>query len=238
MGIYENAEFGSGSDLPWVIVNMVATIDGKAVPPSEEYRLFASQPDWEAMLDLRAAADAIGQGTVTAMPLKPKQFSSVELLNRRKARDKDSPPLVVIFSNGHNLDPRAQIFSRPEILRPTVLLPATGTQALGDLLEDRADILTAGKDRLDLRRALELLRARGIRLLTIEGGPHLNGSLLAAGLVNELFLTISPQIFGNAAPLTIVEGPLLKSGLVKPTLTGTTSVGEDHFLRYSISYRD
>lgn len=54
---------------------------------------------------------------------------------------------------------------------------------------------------------LALLRERhDVRSVLCEGGPELNGSLLAQGLVDELFLTLSPQLVGGLAPLTIVTG--------------------------------
>ena len=54
--------------------------------------------------------------------------------------------------------------------------------------------------------ALADLRARGVRALLCEGGPTLNRALLAAGVVDELFLTLSPLLAGNADAPRIVEG--------------------------------
>ena len=54
--------------------------------------------------------------------------------------------------------------------------------------------------------ALADLRARGVRALLCEGGPTLNRALLGAGLVDELFLTLSPLLAGNAEAPRIVEG--------------------------------
>ncbi len=44
----------------------------------------------------------------------------------------------------------------------------------------------------------------GVRSILCEGGPSLNASLLAAGLVDELFLTTVPKLAGGAGALTIV----------------------------------
>jgi riboflavin biosynthesis pyrimidine reductase len=61
---------------------------------------------------------------------------------------------------------------------------------------------------VDIVAALELLRREhGVRALLSEGGPGLHGELQAAGLVDELFLTIAPKLVGGAAP-RIVEGDL------------------------------
>ena len=66
---------------------------------------------------------------------------------------------------------------------------------------------------LDLRAALAELHTRwGVQTVMCEGGPHLNGALLAAGLVDDLFLSLAPKIGGGADPqssLRIVCGPEL-----------------------------
>ena len=49
----------------------------------------------------------------------------------------------------------------------------------------------------------------GVRSILCEGGPTLNASLFGAGLVDELFLTVSPQLLGGGDPLTLVRGPAL-----------------------------
>jgi len=61
------------------------------------------------------------------------------------------------------------------------------------------------------RELIELLRAEhGVTSILCEGGPTLNSALLAEDLVNELFLTISPQLAAGLDPLTIVNGPALE----------------------------
>jgi riboflavin biosynthesis pyrimidine reductase len=45
--------------------------------------------------------------------------------------------------------------------------------------------------------------------MVCEGGPHLNGTLLPAGLVDELHLVIAAKLAGGPHPLTILEGPAL-----------------------------
>lgn len=74
-------------------------------------------------------------------------------------------------------------------------------------------VRAAREGQLDLRAALAELHARwGTRTVMCEGGPHLNGALLAAGLVDELFLSLAPKLGGGADPrssLRIVCGPEL-----------------------------
>jgi riboflavin biosynthesis pyrimidine reductase len=59
----------------------------------------------------------------------------------------------------------------------------------------------------DLPKLLGTLREEGIEALLCEGGPTLHGQLQAAGLVDELFLTIAPKLAGGGAP-RILEGDL------------------------------
>lgn len=61
--------------------------------------------------------------------------------------------------------------------------------------------------RVDLPALLRSLREEGIKAILCEGGPTLHGALQAAGLVDELFLTIAPKLGGGGAP-RILEGDL------------------------------
>jgi riboflavin biosynthesis pyrimidine reductase len=74
-------------------------------------------------------------------------------------------------------------------------------------------VRTARDGQLDLPAALAELHTRwGVQTVMCEGGPHLNGDLLAAGVVDELFLTLAPKLGGGAGPqgsLRIVCGPEL-----------------------------
>jgi len=83
----------------------------------------------------------------------------------------------------------------------------------------------------------ELLRSlaaeHGVRSVLCEGGPTLNGHLLAAGLVDELFLTLSPQLLGGADPLTIVTGEALDPPR-HAELIWALEGGGDLFLRWRL----
>lgn len=75
-------------------------------------------------------------------------------------------------------------------------------------LEKRLVVVESGPGGwVDLAALLRSLREEGVRALLCEGGPRLHGSLRAAGLVDELFLTIAPKLSGGDAP-RIVEGEL------------------------------
>jgi riboflavin biosynthesis pyrimidine reductase len=94
---------------------------------------------------------------------------------------------------------------------------------------------------LDLPRAISELHERfGVELLLCEGGPHLNGSLLAAGLVDELWLSLSPKLAGgdpsDGEALRIVAGEELGEPL-ELELLGALEHDSHLFLRYAVSAR-
>ena len=77
----------------------------------------------------------------------------------------------------------------------------------GDIGRRLVVVESGPEGRVDLPSLLRSLREEGVRALLCEGGPTLHGALQAAGLVDELFLTIAPKLTGGGAP-RIVEGPL------------------------------
>ncbi len=78
-----------------------------------------------------------------------------------------------------------------------------------DEIGRRLVVVESGPDgRADLPALLRSLREEGVRALLCEGGPTLHGALQAAGLVDELFLTIAPKLSGGGAPPHILEGEL------------------------------
>ena len=76
-------------------------------------------------------------------------------------------------------------------------------------VSQRLVVVESGPEgRVDLPELLRSLREEGVRALLSEGGPTLYGSLQAAGLVDELFLTIAPKLSGGGVPPRILEGEL------------------------------
>jgi riboflavin biosynthesis pyrimidine reductase len=98
-------------------------------------------------------------------------------------------------------------------------------------LEKRLVVVESGPDgRADLPALLRSLREEGIRALLCEGGPTLHGSLQAAGLVDELFLTVAPKLAGGGAPPRILEGEL--DDVVPLKLAWLLEDGGELFARY------
>src|SRR5918996_5154327 len=109
-------------------------------------------------------------------------------------------PLAVIVSARLDLPADLPLLNEPE----QRVVIATGSDATLEGLGDQVEYARVGDD---LPRLMAYLTERhGVRSVLCEGGPTLNSFLLAAGLVDELFLSMSPKLLGGAAALTIVAG--------------------------------
>jgi riboflavin biosynthesis pyrimidine reductase len=235
-----------GFDEPCVYANFVSTLDGVvAIPPvPESNKLIAagSEADRFLMGLLRAFADVvlIGAGTLRASPhgtwrpdkVYPEAAEAFAELRRRLGRSER--PSVAILSGRGSIDRAHPILASGAI----VLTSEQGAERLEGRLPGTAEIVSLGQDTaLDPRLIVEALHERGHALVLSEAGPHTFGALLSAGVADELFLTLSPLLAGDAGQdsrLRLVEG----ADLVPPVPSRPLSIRrrEGHvFLRYSLS---
>jgi riboflavin-specific deaminase-like protein len=197
-------------DRPTIRVNFVASLDGAV--ESEGYSRGLSNPVDQLVLRLlRVHADAImvGAGTLRHEGYGPMRLKPDLVVRRRDLGLAEQPTLVVV-SRSLDLDPSHKTFAEAPI-RPIVLTHAAAPAERRASLEAVADAIVTGESVVDLAVARDELARRGLTQVLCEGGPHLFGSLLAAGVVDELCLTMSPLLTGAGAG-RIVAGP----GLNKP----------------------
>lgn len=192
------------SDRPHVYLDMVASADGAATLDGRTGGL-GGEADRYAFSRLREWCDAILIGASTVRiedygPPRPVEAARA----RRTARGLAPVPRLVVVTATAQLEPAARLFADPS-RRPTVLAPEDADPTRLGSLRLVADVLTVGRGRVELPAALHLLRRSGVRWLLCEGGPTLNAELLSAGLVDELFLTVTPQLVG-ASRRRIVHG--------------------------------
>jgi riboflavin biosynthesis pyrimidine reductase len=235
-----------GFEEPRVLANFVETIDGvvaiPSVPKSNRVIAAASEADRFVMGLLRACSDAvvIGAGTLEASPNSlwtaeqafPAAADEFAELRRRLGRSGE-PELVVMTRGG--VDPDRPVFEAGAI----VLTSDAGAARLADALAPEA-ICCVGPS-VEPAAAIEALYDRGHRLILHEGGPHAIGPFLAARVVDELFLTLSPRMTGRTAEdprLALVEGTdLLPGGPLDARLLGVRRDADHLFLRYELAAR-
>lgn len=229
-----------------VYANFVATLDGIVAIPaltrSNKVISGGSDGDRFVMGLLRAAADVvlIGAGTLHGSPqggwaparAHPASAGAFAVLRRRLGLP-ESPELAILSGSG-SLSP-----GHPALERGAVVLTSErGAARLRGRLSARCSIVALGDDpMLDPHDVIEALRQRAHRRILVEAGPHGFGSLVSAGLVDELFLTVSPLLAGRSAlssRLGLVEGADLMPEGVTTRLLGLRRHRAHLFLRYGL----
>jgi riboflavin biosynthesis pyrimidine reductase len=189
---------------PAVRVNFVTSLDG-AVQVDGYSRGLSGDADRKVFGILRRHADAVmvGAGTLRHEGYRAVRMSDeVGAWRQRNGLRRD--PTLVVVSAALDLDPTSPTFAQAPV-RPVVLTHAGADDAKQAALAETADIVVCGESVVDLVRGLDELRERGLDQVLCEGGPHLFGALLAADLVDELCLTVSPLLAGPGSG-RIIEG--------------------------------
>jgi riboflavin biosynthesis pyrimidine reductase len=226
---------GADRSRPYGLLNMVSSVDGRASLGGRSGPL--SGPADRAMFHgLRGVVDAVLVGAGTARAERYGRLVPEAARRRlRAARGLAEEPLACIVSAslalGRDVPLLAERDARVLILTSShASLPAPAAQV---------DYVRAPSDgRLDLAAALAQLRERfGVRTLLCEGGPRLGAQLLAAGLLDELFLSLSPRLAGgdplSGEALRILAGRELQPP-VALQLMGVLQSDSQLFLRYGV----
>ncbi len=190
-------------DRPFLAVNFATTLDGRATIGGVSGPI-GSDTDTAILAGLRTRFDAvmIGAGTMRAERYG-KPAASPEARERREGAGLEPEPLMVIVGGRLDLPWDAPLFT--EGGRVLIL---TASEAEPPETEARVEVLRQ-EGRVDLAAALAHLRAEhGVRALLCEGGPRLHAQLEAAGLVDELFVTLAAKLSGGEGPPSLLEGEL------------------------------
>lgn len=194
------------ADRPWLLVNMVTSLDGAVTVDGRSGGL-ARPADKEMFRALRGVGDVILAGAGTARtegygPARP--GDSVRAA--RVARGQTAVPQIALVTRSLDLDLDSPLFTESEE-PPIVLTCESSPEDARARVAQVADVIVAGTTTVDLGAGMAALHARGARVVCCEGGPHLNGDLLLADLVDEWALTLSPLLTGGDARRA-TTGPL------------------------------
>jgi riboflavin-specific deaminase-like protein len=192
----------ASEDRPLVAMNFVATVDGRATIEGRSGPI-GSDSDTAMLAGLRTRFDAVMIGAGT---MRVEQYGRLvakqETRERREHAGLAPEPLMVLISGRLDLPWDAPLFTEGgEVLIFTAseTEPPETASAVEVVRHEGA---------VNFTEAMRHLRQeRGVRALLSEGGPHVHEQMQADGLVDDLFLTISPKLSGGEA-LRIVEGPL------------------------------
>lgn len=235
-----------GFDEPRLYANFVSTLDGvvaiPSIPRSNALISTGSEADRFVMGLLRAHADVvlIGSGTLRASPhgtWRPEKVypaAGEEFAELRRRLGRPEIPAVAILSGSGSIDPAHPILESGAL----VLTSEPGAARLEGRSPSASTIIVLGRETiLDPRVVVSALHERGHHLVLSEAGPHTFGRLLAAGVVDELFLTFSPLLAGDAGQgsrFRLVEAADLTPALVEGRPLSVRRHDAQLFLRYAL----
>jgi riboflavin-specific deaminase-like protein len=190
---------------PALRANFVTSLDG-AVEIDGRSRGLSGDADRAVFALMRQVADAVmvGAGTARHEGYGPVRVDEATAKWRAETGRPEQPTLVLV-SSSLDLDPEARIFTEAPV-RPVVLTHDSAPTDRRAALADVADVRSCGQSVVDLADGLAGLHRDGLRHILCEGGPHLFGALLAADLVDELCLTISPLLVGDGPGRIVADG--------------------------------
>ncbi|HEX7133771.1 MAG TPA: dihydrofolate reductase family protein [Iamia sp.] len=220
------------ADRPWVMANMVGGLDGTAAVGGR-VGVLSDDTDAELFRAMRALADVVLVGAETA---RRERYGPVRLTDaltaRRVEAGRPGPPPLAVVSRSLRLDWDLPLFASAgehasgvggvaAAVRPVVVTCA----AADPVLVARAEAA------VEPAVAVDALHERyGARLALCEGGPTLLGQVAAAGLLDELCLTIAPVLGGDPLPVSVTPAG---AGLTPMALRHVAEAHGSLYLRYT-----
>jgi riboflavin-specific deaminase-like protein len=228
----------SRGSLPFVLINVAVTADGKIATANRAVSSFSSPHDQRLLLELRATADAVmaGARTVDSGPINLGPGPAIYRARRRR-RGLAEYNLRFVVSRLGSLKPEAEIFRHR--FSPIIILTtaSAGKARLARLRAVADKVRICGAQAVDFPAALRWLRGKwGVKRLLCEGGGEINDALFRAGLVDEVHVTVCPKVFGGRGAPTMADGvgvPKLARA-ARFELRSARRVGSEMFLVYRI----
>jgi 2,5-diamino-6-(ribosylamino)-4(3H)-pyrimidinone 5'-phosphate reductase len=191
---------------PYVICHMLPSIDGRIVTrgwdlqnASREYERTAATFDADAWIIGRVSMEPYaGNARV------PTRKNGARIAREDFVAERDAESYAIAIDPSGKLRWRASDIDGEHVI--TILTESVSDDYLAFLQAKGVSYLFGGKSRIDLAKVLRKLRARfGIRTLLLEGGGKINGSFLAANLIDELSVLVAPVADGSVGTPTLFD---------------------------------
>jgi riboflavin biosynthesis pyrimidine reductase len=228
---------------PHVICHMLISLDGRIHPSRWTQSSDGDRKVWSSAYEKvheALAGDAWLVGRVTMAEMSKAEAHPPEgpfaVTRPHHFARRGADTYAITFDRSGKLH-----FNKPDIGGdPVVVLlgPGVPDRHLAELTKDGVSYVVAADEAMDARPLLEILgRELGIERLIVEGGGHVNGSLMAAGLVDELSILLAPALDGAPGITGVFEVPdargLAGKARLRLTSNETLAHGLVH-LRYAV----
>jgi len=182
---------------PYVILSAAISVDGKIATRTGDSNL-SSKQDKGRLHKLRSQVDAILVGKNTVLL--------------------DNPLLTVRYTKGKNpirivLDSKGTISKKSKILQtsnkiPTIIAVSKkiSKSNFDKLHKFPVEVITTGKNSVNIKLLLKKLYDKKINTLLVEGGGTVNWEFIKHNLFDELIITLSPFLIGGNDAISFVQG--------------------------------
>jgi diaminohydroxyphosphoribosylaminopyrimidine deaminase / 5-amino-6-(5-phosphoribosylamino)uracil reductase len=209
---------------PLVIFKAAMTLDGKVATRTGDSRWISGEMSRARAHRWRAEADAVAVGIGTVLSDDPRLTARIEGAPRQPRR--------LVFDSEARLPPDSALVRSaadvPVILVCSRAAKRTAVQALESAGVD-VIVTSGGNEAARVASALDDLGARDVQSILLEGGPHLAGSFLEAGEMDEARLFVAPLLAGGREARTALEGQGIEeiAGAARALDTEVERIDED-----------
>jgi len=207
--------------LPYVILKSALTLDGKTATISGDSKWITGDKSRREVHRLRGKLDAIMVGVGTVVKDDPQ-------LTCRVPGGKD--PLRVVVDSQLRIPLHAALLSVKSEAKTLIATCSSDAARIEALTSRGAEVLLCreSEGRVDLADLFRRLGERGVQSILLEGGSHLAGAALRAGLIDRCMIFLAPKLVGGAGMgLFAGEGTALMADAIRLEGTTVKRVGED-----------
>jgi len=200
---------------PYIILNMAMSLDGRIARKGERV-VFSDELDKARRDEIRKSVDGIMVGINTVLIDNPKLTIS--------ERREENSTRIVIDSYGKVPDDANVLDNKAKNI---VVVSMNAEPYRIEELAKKASVIVCGDDNVDVVKLMDELYKRGMKRILLEGGGHLNKSMIEANLIDEIYVAIAPVVIGDG--VNLVEGTMDERKL---TLAGIRQIGNIVVLKY------
>lgn len=221
---------------PYIVVNVAMSADGKISTRERRQVKISGVQDFSRVDRLKAGSDAVMVGIGTVIADDPSlTVKSDECRSHRVNRGVDEHPVRIVVDSTARISLEAAILNKGVGKRIVAVSLRADPQKIA-ALEQKATVIIAGENDVDLTILMEKLGEMGIQRVMVEGGGTLIAGLVSAGLVNEIYTFIGNIIIGGKDSPTFVDGKgfISESEFCRLTLLETQQIENGVLLHWHV----
>jgi 2,5-diamino-6-(ribosylamino)-4(3H)-pyrimidinone 5'-phosphate reductase len=221
----------------YVHVNAATTADGKLASRERSQLRISGPEDFDRVDAIRADSDAVAVGVGTVLADDPSlTVTDDERIASREADGEAPHPARVVFDSRGRTPTGAAILD--DAATTYVLVAEAAPEERRETLGTAgAEVVVAGRERVDPAAALAALADHGVDRLMVEGGGELIASLFEAGLVDELTVYVGAMVVGGRDAPTLADGDGFVEDFPALSLEGIEELDDGVLLRWSVEGR-